>query len=353
MNHLINNYKTIQQEKFRTALVHILVILIFPIVTLFVLPFDEEWAKRVYLFLIFFYFSSCLLFYFNFIFLIKKYLKKKKIWTFVLANLFFSFLMCFIIRTIMLNMTISFSSVFLSESYLSFFLRTVPFSVVFVLLAIAIRMTNDWFRTEQERTKILAEASQAELNNLKNQINPHFLFNTLNNIYALIGINSDKAQKAVLELSKLLRYTIYDNNDNTILLNKELRFTQNYIELMSLRLTDKVDLKVNIPEVSSSLTIAPLMFITLIENAFKHGVSQNEKSFININIIVKDKTVQCEVKNSNFPKKINDYSGSGIGINNLKRRLELIYPQKHKYEIDITDNIYTAFLEIQLDEYDS
>lgn len=229
-----------------------------------------------------------------------------------------------------------------------YFLRDIFTVIMFTILAVAVRMTIEWYKTEQEKVQIEAVASQAELQNLKNQLNPHFLFNTLNNIYSLISIDKDKAQNAVIGLSKILRYVLYDNNQDKVTLDKELSFTRNYIELMSLRLTDKVGLRVNIPEHANSQIIAPLLFITLIENAFKHGVSQTESSFIDIDIEVHDSTVKCIVKNSFFPKRENDYSGSGIGITNLKRRLTLLYPKKHEYDISLLDNIYISTLTIQL-----
>jgi LytS/YehU family sensor histidine kinase len=117
---------------------------------------------------------------------------------------------------------------------------------------------------------------------------------------------------------------------------------------MSLRITDKVNMKVNISEKTDGLTIAPLMFITQVENAFKHGISQSAPSFIDINIDIQGKTISCRVKNSLFPKDFNDYSGSGIGIENLERRLSLLYPGKHSYTYSAHDNEYLSELKITL-----
>lgn len=132
---------------------------------------------------------------------------------------------------------------------------------------------------EQERT-------EAELKNLKNQLNPHFLFNTLNNIYSLIAISPERAQSAVLELSKLLRYVLYENTQPYVPMEKELEFNHNYIELMRLRLARHVQVDVNIPTgLCRGYKIAPLLFITLIENAFKHGTSASTRSFVKINMV--------------------------------------------------------------------
>ena len=161
-------------------------------------------------------------------------------------------------------------------------------------------------------------------------------------------MDQEKAQEAVLSLSKTLRYVLYDNNQEKVSLDKDLAFTKSYIDLMSLRLTDNVSMKVNISEKTDGLTIAPLMFITQVENAFKHGISQTSPSFINIDIDIKDRTIICSVKNSYFPKNENDYSGSGIGIDNLQRRLSLIYPGNHSYKYTILDNVYVSELKITL-----
>lgn len=144
-------------------------------------------------------------------------------------------------------------------------------------LAVAIRMTGNWYRIEAEKQQIEKERTQAELKNLKSQLNPHFLFNTLNNIYALIPIDRTKAQFAVHSLSHMLRYVLYENNQNYIPLEKEIQFVRNYVELMELRLPDRVETTVDLPEQADGYTIAPLLFITLVENAFKHGVSRRSR----------------------------------------------------------------------------
>ena len=190
-----------------------------------------------------------------------------------------------------------------------------------------------------------AQLQENELKNLKNQLNPHFLFNTLNNIYALISISQDKAQKSIHELSQLLRYILYENNETEVTLEKDLLFVKNYISLMQLRLNSLTTLKVDINEKCvSGKKIAPLLFISLIENAFKHGVSCSKESFVSISIHVNEDTVICRVANSYFPKKGNDKSGSGIGINNLQRQLDILYSDRYSLTKSIENNIYTTEL---------
>ena len=219
-----------------------------------------------------------------------------------------------------------------------------------VALSVAIKMTGNWYRTEAEKQEIEKERTQAELKNLKSQLNPHFLFNTLNNIYALIQLNPPQAQYAVHSLSHLLRYVLYDNNQNLISLDKEFAFMKNYIELMSLRLSsDQVKLNIDIPDDGRGYMVAPLLFITLIENAFKHGVSPSEKSFVSIAFrITEADTLVCTIENSYFPKDDHDRSGSGIGLDNLRKRLNLIYPNRHILRTERLGDRYMSQLIINL-----
>lgn len=218
-------------------------------------------------------------------------------------------------------------------------------------LSVAIKVTANWYKTERERQEIEKEKTAAELKNLKNQLNPHFLFNSLNNIYSLVSLNPGQAQYAILSLSQLLRYVLYDNNQSTLPLSKELSFVKSYIELMTLRLSEKVKLTVIIPnpDAGKGLLIAPLLFITLIENAFKHGVSPVEESHINILIELKNSNIiTCKIENSYYPKSDHDRSGSGIGLNNLTKRLNLIYPDKYSLISKKDGNIYISQLTITL-----
>ena len=187
-------------------------------------------------------------------------------------------------------------------------------------LSVAIRMTENWYILEQEKKELENARSEAELQNLKSQLNPHFLFNTLNNIYSLIAIDPDRAQFAVHDLSRLLRHVLYEDNQKFVSLDHELNFMKSYIELMSLRLSGNVELKVDLPDDGKSVLVAPLLFITLIENAFKHGVSPTEPSFLFISVSIGWKIQESAVtlKTVIFPKKETDRSGSGIGLENLK-----------------------------------
>ncbi len=203
----------------------------------------------------------------------------------------------------------------------------------------------------QKSEEALKEAEtariKAELTNLRSQINPHFLLNTLNNIYALTAFDAEKAQKTIKELSLLLRYVLYDNLSDKVLLIKEIDFLKNYIELMRIRLTNQVKLSVEFDvDDDSSAQIAPLIFISLIENAFKHGVDGNRPSFIDIRMEHNRERgeVILSIKNSNYAKHDNDKSGKGIGLDQVRRRLELQYADGYSWEINESETEYESVL---------
>ena len=179
------------------------------------------------------------------------------------------------------------------------------------------------------------EMLNAELALLKNQVSPHFFFNTLNNIYSLIQFDSQKAGETVHKLSKLMRYLLYDSDKNLTGLSEEIQFMKNYIELMELRLNEKVNLRVNLPEEPPLLMIPPLLFIPVVENAFKHGVSYREDSFIEIEMKTKGDELIFRTRNSVVSgngEKPEEHMG--IGLDNVRKRLNLLFPGTHKFRIE-------------------
>ncbi|WP_296386166.1 histidine kinase [Winogradskyella sp.] len=192
-----------------------------------------------------------------------------------------------------------------------------------------------------------AEKAKTELSLLRTQINPHFFFNTLNNLYALTVKNSEQAPEVILKLSDMMRYTIYEGEKETVMLSDEIEYLNNYIELHKIRYQKSVKITFN-HDIDSSLTIAPLLYIILLENAFKHGVeSLAENAFININLY-DDKDFIYFIIDNNFDEKESDKT-NGIGLQNLKRRLSLLYNEKHELSIDTTNNIYKTTLKIHKD----
>lgn len=220
-----------------------------------------------------------------------------------------------------------------------FYLRDIASLIFTVGLSVAIRMSIRWSEAEAARREAVKSRMEAELKSLRNQLNPHFLLNTLNNIYALTAFDTEKAQQAIQELSRLLRYVLYDNQEKFVPLCKEVGFIRNYIELMRIRVTEDVDIETHFDIKPDSQTpIAPLIFISLIENAFKHGISPISHSFIHINLTEKDGKVSCIIRNSNYPKSENDKSGSGIGLEQVRKRLELLYPGRYEWKHHLSDD---------------
>ena len=216
-----------------------------------------------------------------------------------------------------------------------------------LLFSIALKSTKRWVKTEAERKEATNVKLKSELQHLHYQLQPHFFFNSLNNIYALVDISPEQAKKSIHSLSKLMRYMLYETTDESVSLTKEIDFMKKYIELMKLRVSDKTVVNYSFPSEETGITIAPLLFISLIENAFKHGVSASKESTININITCTNKTVLFTIENDNFPKKTTDKSGSGIGLPNIEKRLELLYPNNNSFKTEVKDNHYRATLKIE------
>ncbi len=216
-------------------------------------------------------------------------------------------------------------------------------------IATTIQLSMRWQASENARREAEAARTDAELKNLRSQVNPHFLLNTLNNIYALTEFSPHKAQEAIQELSKLLRHILYDNQQEFVTLKSEVQFLANYINLMKIRLATNVEVKFNatLPD-SCDVMIAPLIFMSLIENAFKHGVSSTATSFIHICIAADENTITCNIENSNYPKDNQDRSGHGIGLKYVDTRLRLLYPGKYEWSkgIDEERNVYHSKITI-------
>ena len=221
-----------------------------------------------------------------------------------------------------------------------FILRDAFSMILTVGLSAAIKMSGRWVQMDAARREAEKSRTEAELKNLRNQLNPHFLLNTLNNIYALIAFDADKAQTAVQELSRLLRHVLYDNQQNFVTLDKEMDFIRNYIELMRIRLSSNVTVETKIDVRPDSRTeIAPLIFISLIENAFKHGISPTEPSFIRIHFSESPGEIRCKITNSYHPKSMADKSGSGIGLEQVRKRLELTYPGHYNWQQGVSEDM--------------
>ena len=234
----------------------------------------------------------------------------------------------------------------LPENLLAGYYSFLIIALLVNLMAIGIALSIRYVMRQGEKKQ---KEVEAELAWLKNQINPHFLFNTLNNISSLTQIDADKAQDTVMQLSDLLRYAMYETNKPKVALEGEVEFMRNYIDLMKLRCNEMTTVNEEIIIEDGKAEIAPLLFISLIENAFKHGTNSNAPASIDISLTQQDGTLVFTCDNTNNPKPTKDRSGSGIGLENTRRRLDLLYPGHYTWEQTITpENIYHVKITLQL-----
>jgi LytS/YehU family sensor histidine kinase len=223
---------------------------------------------------------------------------------------------------------------------------------VYLIVTALIKLSKSWFAL-QDATKRLIKLeslnSQTELQALKAQINPHFLFNNLHSIYALALENHPKTPTIILKLSDVLRFMLYDTEGDAILLKKELDCIQDYLSLQRIRLPENVDISFDRHGSNGDVRIAPLLLMTLVENSFKHGIlTKDADSFVRVRSFVENRHFSFEIENSRFEQDEKDIKNTGIGLSNLKRRLALVYPKRHSIQFEETENRYKVSLKINL-----
>lgn len=224
--------------------------------------------------------------------------------------------------------------------------RMIPIlDLLLIAIGIILAINKKWQDEQKQRQILEQERLSSELNYLKAQINPHFFFNTLNNIYSYTLIDGDIARKAISNLSKMMRYVLYDSQNNATTLDKEIAFINDYIDLMKLRVTDKVQIETSFEIKNHDIFIAPMLFLPFVENAFKHGISTIEECFIRIKLIQNENNLFFEVNNSLLTKRQSLEESNGIGLANTKRRLDLLYPGKYELTAQPTEN---GSFEVQL-----
>jgi two-component sensor histidine kinase len=224
-------------------------------------------------------------------------------------------------------------------------------AIFMIFFSLGLKVLERQSKIKKVQEEMEWEKLNSELAFLKNQISPHFFFNTLNNIYSLISISQDDSQKAVLKLSKLMRYLLYESEQGNTRLSSEIDFMNNYIDLMKLRMSQKISLSVSFPEKYEDKTIPPLLFVPFIENAFKHGVSYRDKSFIDISLKVSGDYFMFRSVNSVSKvkkEKKEEEEHNGIGLENAKKRLNLLFPGKHDLKIKKSDYEFEVLLDIKL-----
>lgn len=215
-----------------------------------------------------------------------------------------------------------------------------------------LKIITDWARHLREKQELQTQTMQSELRFLKSQINPHFLFNTLNNLYALTLKKSDKAPEIVIKLSEMMRYMLYECNEKRVPLSKEVNYIKNYLDLERLRQGKNVEINFHTQGMVSDQKIAPLMFIPFLENSFKHGLNNHiSKGFVNIIMDIEDKKIHFFIENSkpDSPPAQDHRRSGGIGLVNIHRRLNLLYPNHYDLNIDDNPNTYAVTLHLELD----
>jgi len=223
--------------------------------------------------------------------------------------------------------------------------------MIALILTYALKYTLIAFITQNELLKLQKEKLQLELNALKAQIHPHFLFNTLNNLYSLTLKNSEKASEMILKLSDIMRYVLYQANEEKVLLNKELEFISSYTELQRIRYHNRYDISFKVEGEVEEQMIAPLLFIDFVENAFKHGIDKRfSDGFVHIRFHINKNSISFTVENSigNNEQLDVKQSDAGIGLNNIIKRLLILYPNRHQLDIINKNEIFTVKLQIEL-----
>ncbi|MEO9964815.1 MAG: histidine kinase [Reichenbachiella sp.] len=226
------------------------------------------------------------------------------------------------------------------------FINAIVISILLLLIDTGFRSSFRLVKTEYDHNQLEKENIRNRLSILKNQVSPHFFMNTLNNVHALIEVNPEEAQHAIIKLSKLMRAMLQEPDSESIRLKDEISIQKNYVELMGIRYNHKLDLQTNYPDDIAEQKIPPLLFTSLIENAFKYGVSYKADSFIHISMEIKGEKLKFEIANSNH-KKGNEPTG-GIGLTNVRDRLQLLYQSDYEMVVKEEENKFTVQLTIPL-----
>jgi two-component system, LytTR family, sensor kinase len=341
---------SVKQSRFFTFAIHVLIW-----AGLYIIPFIDDtrqhfsphfiWRhSELFILLIAF-------FYFNTYFLIRKLFQPGK-----LLYYFLAILSCIVFISItnlafsqIIDIAIPIPAEFHIPNYFHrLFFPVFPSLFVFAI-SMAIKITNEWFNSEKQKKEMENEKLHSELAFLKSQVNPHFLFNILNNICSLARKKSDDTENAIIQLSRIMRYMLYDSKDEKVSLEKEVEYLQNYIDLQRLRISDSVIIKFDIEGNIEGRMVEPMLLIPFVENAFKHGVSYLEASEIDIRLKIENEILNFSVENNKIKKNDDPVQQeSGIGLKNVLRRLDLLYPGTHRINIEEKMSKYIVNLEITL-----
>ena len=296
-------------------------------------------------------------------FVIPKYLLKQKYWHTAVSTIICFLLTAVIAAAIGILIIDPLRIYVLGGEYASSLYRKGAVSVHLALLAglrggltvggiaAAIKLMKYWYIKEQRNLQLQKENAESQLQLLKAQVHPHFLFNTLNNIYSYTQNTSPVASQLVTRLSDLLRFVLYETRQPLVPLAKELKLIQDYIELEKIRYGNKLELNIQLPEKTNDLYIAPLLLLPLIENCFKHGSSNVlDQPWISLHIDIFDNQMQMKLLNGKTNEVRESLNSTGIGIQNVRKRLELLYPGKHDFSITNDEEVFIVNLKIELEQ---
>lgn len=311
---------------------------------------EIDWEQAAWFGLAQFAFTMAMA-YLNYFYLLPRFLSHKKFWRY-LVGFIIPFAIIITTRVHVQRYLIDGYTYQRQYFYSTFYIVEISVITLFITVFIGmIKIAGDWFELAARQREIENQRLTAELNFLRAQINPHFLFNTLNNLYYLAYTGSSNTTEVINRLSQMMRYMIYDTNANLVPLTKEIEYMQNYISLERLRLNDEIPIGFEIEGDTESVLIAPLILITFLENAFKHGVSNNNPAaWVNIRIRVDENTCTYTVENSKMPQAAehDERKKSGLGLQNVKRRLELSYPGRYRLKEVNKEDRYFIELKIML-----
>jgi two-component system, LytTR family, sensor kinase len=290
-----------------------------------------------------------LTFYFNYFFILPRYYKKSKVakawasWIFLL----FSFIgLRYLIQEVLFWHWLGIKNYNDGTTISYYIFDNLYYGGILIIMSTLFWILDDNIKSQRENLVLLEEKKTAQLTFLKNQVNPHFIFNTLNNIYSLVSSRSDKALPSIEKLSQLMRYMYKDSDAPQVSLQNEIDYIASFIDLQSIRFSNGASIQYHCNGNLAQHSIAPLLLIPFIENMFKHGILNHVEKPLKINISVKnDILFLCT---SNFINTLHKDEASGIGLDNVKKRLALLYPDKHTLKIEATENMYTTNLQIKL-----
>jgi len=292
-------------------------------------------------------FFTVLIAYLNYFFVLPRFLKHRKVWRYIL-EFSLPFALLITVRVYVQRLLADGYTHRVDYFYSDLFIVQITAITLLITIFIGtLRFAEEWLEFESKKKAVENEKLTAELNFLKAQINPHFLFNTLNNLYYLAYSQSPNTTEIIAKLSHMMRYMIYDTNHEMVPLSREIEYMQNYISLERLRLNDKVPIRFEVHGKTDDVLIAPMILNTFLENAFKHGVS-SKAGWVNILINVSGRNCLFQVENSKPTVKPESPQKSGIGLQNVQRRLALSYRDRYKLKVSETEDSYAVELNLEL-----